>query len=98
MFTLLTEAPLKGVGFLAIETVIPAESRVVVEEPSRNTIFECGDGGLRVDRHLNEAINLYLRMVDVPQNNARWDRIVYRLSLLWVGTSRREWSGRVSMN
>ncbi|WXG44257.1 MAG: zinc ribbon domain-containing protein [Promethearchaeati archaeon SRVP18_Atabeyarchaeia-1] len=36
-------------------------------------VFECKNCGLRIDRQLNAAINLYLRMEGVPHEEKRWD-------------------------
>ncbi|WXG43829.1 MAG: zinc ribbon domain-containing protein [Promethearchaeati archaeon SRVP18_Atabeyarchaeia-1] len=36
-------------------------------------VFECGKCGLRIDRQLNAAINLYLRMEGVPHRKEWWD-------------------------
>jgi putative transposase len=46
-------------------------------------IFECENCGLRIDRQLNAAVNLYWRMVGVPHGRAWWDRVV--LPSLLVG-------------
>ncbi|WXG43725.1 MAG: zinc ribbon domain-containing protein [Promethearchaeati archaeon SRVP18_Atabeyarchaeia-1] len=56
------------------------------KDPRRrgSTVFECGNCGLRVDRQLNAAVNLYLRMVGVPHSKAWWDRRVLP-SLVAVG-------------
>jgi len=40
----------------------------------RGEVFECEACGLRIDRQLNAAINLYLRMEGVPHDKVRWDR------------------------
>jgi hypothetical protein len=36
-------------------------------------VFECRNCGLRMDRQLNAAINLYLKMEGVPHKKERWD-------------------------
>jgi putative transposase len=46
------------------------------KDPRGSIIFECPRCGLRLDRQLNAAINLYLRMVGVPHNMTWWDRVV----------------------
>ncbi|WXG43557.1 MAG: zinc ribbon domain-containing protein [Promethearchaeati archaeon SRVP18_Atabeyarchaeia-1] len=46
-------------------------------------VFECGNCGLRIDRQLNAAINLYLRMEGVPHEKERWDASI--LQSLFVG-------------
>ncbi len=46
-------------------------------------VFECGNCGLRIDRQLNAAINLYLRMEGVPHEKERWDTNI--LPTLLVG-------------
>jgi len=40
----------------------------------RGEVFECKVCGLRIDRQLNAAINLYLRMEGVPHDKVWWDR------------------------
>jgi putative transposase len=58
------------------------------------TVFECGKCGLRIDRQLNAAINLYLRMEGVPHEKERWDASI--LPTLLVGgyaLTGAEWSG-----
>jgi hypothetical protein len=47
-------------------------------------VFECGNCGLRIDRQLNAAINLYLRMEGVPHEKWRWDARILP-TLLRVG-------------
>jgi putative transposase len=42
----------------------------------RGAVFECSHCGLRLDRQLNAAVNLYLRMVGVPHSTAWWDLVV----------------------
>ncbi len=42
----------------------------------RGATFECKACGLKIDRQLNAAINLYLRMEGVPHNADWWDRNV----------------------
>ncbi|RDE15715.1 MAG: hypothetical protein C4K47_02445 [Candidatus Thorarchaeota archaeon] len=49
----------------------------------RGAVFECGNCGLRIDRQLNAAINLYLRMEGVPHEKERWDADI--LPTLLVG-------------
>jgi putative transposase len=39
-------------------------------------IFRCGNCGLTIDRQLNAAINLYLRMEGVPHQTGWWDNNV----------------------
>ncbi|WXG43280.1 MAG: zinc ribbon domain-containing protein [Promethearchaeati archaeon SRVP18_Atabeyarchaeia-1] len=39
-------------------------------------VFECRSCGLRIDRQLNAAINLYLRMEGVPHEKKRWDETI----------------------
>jgi putative transposase len=39
-------------------------------------IFRCGSCGLTIDRQLNAAINLYLRMEGVPHQISWWDNNV----------------------
>ncbi|WXG43018.1 MAG: zinc ribbon domain-containing protein [Promethearchaeati archaeon SRVP18_Atabeyarchaeia-1] len=46
-------------------------------------VFECRSCGLRIDRQLNAAINLYLRMEGVPHEEKRWDASI--LPALLVG-------------
>jgi putative transposase len=42
----------------------------------KGAVFECGLCGLRVDRQLNAAVNLYLRMEGLPHDPAWFDRVV----------------------
>ncbi|WXG43697.1 MAG: zinc ribbon domain-containing protein [Promethearchaeati archaeon SRVP18_Atabeyarchaeia-1] len=48
------------------------------------TVFECDNCGLRMDRQLNAAINLYLRMEGVPHEKELWDARILP-TLLRVG-------------
>jgi len=41
-----------------------------------STVFRCERCGLTIDRQLNAAINLYLRMEGVPHRRERWDENV----------------------
>jgi hypothetical protein len=41
-----------------------------------STVFRCARCGLTIDRQLNAAINLYLRMEGVPHQRERWDENV----------------------
>ncbi|MHA1209591.1 MAG: zinc ribbon domain-containing protein [Candidatus Freyarchaeota archaeon] len=45
--------------------------------------FECRSYGVRIDRQLNAAVNLYLKMEGVPHNASWWDTFV--LPALLVG-------------
>jgi hypothetical protein len=38
-----------------------------------SAVFRCERCGLTIDRQLNAAINLYLRMEGVPHRRERWD-------------------------
>ncbi len=49
----------------------------------RGAVFECANCGLRIDRQLNAAINLYLRMEGVPHEKKWWDANI--LPTLLVG-------------
>ncbi len=40
------------------------------------SVFRCGDCRLTIDRQLNAAINLYLRMEEVPHQMNRWDECI----------------------
>jgi putative transposase len=42
----------------------------------KGAVFECGLCGLRVDRQLNAAVNLYLKMEGLPHNPSWFDRVV----------------------
>jgi len=48
-------------------------------------VFECKTCGLIIDRHLNAAINLCLKVEGVPHQRELWDKKSSRL--LWAGTS-----------
>jgi len=50
-----------------------------------SAVFRCGSCGLTMDRQLNAAIDLYLRMEGVPRQREWWDGNV--LPSLWAGTS-----------
>ncbi|WXG42802.1 MAG: transposase [Promethearchaeati archaeon SRVP18_Atabeyarchaeia-1] len=54
-----------------------------ISKDLRGAVFECGNCGLRIDRQLNAAINLYLRMEGVPRGKQRWDEAI--LPTLLVG-------------
>ncbi len=47
-----------------------------VNKDLRGATFECNACGLKIDRQLNAAINLYLRMEGVPHSADWWDRNV----------------------
>ncbi len=47
-----------------------------INKDLRGATFECKACGLRINRQLNAAINLYLRMEGVPHNADWWDRNV----------------------
>ena len=42
----------------------------------KGAVFECGSCGLRVDRQLNAAVNLYLQMEGLPHDPRWFDRVV----------------------
>jgi putative transposase len=42
----------------------------------KGAVFECGLCGLRVDRQLNAAVNLYLKMEGLPHDPGWFDRVV----------------------
>jgi hypothetical protein len=41
---------------------------------NRSKVFRCGSCGLTIDRQLNAAINLYLKMEGVPHQMKWWDK------------------------
>jgi transposase len=47
-----------------------------VNKDLRGTVFECEACGLRIDRQLNAAVNIYMRMEGVPHDVAWWDATV----------------------
>ncbi|MGC9016134.1 MAG: zinc ribbon domain-containing protein, partial [Conexivisphaera sp.] len=47
-----------------------------VNRDLRGAVFECKVCGLRIDRQLNAAVNIYMRMEGVPRDVAWWDAIV----------------------
>jgi transcription elongation factor Elf1 len=42
----------------------------------KGAIFECGICGLRVERQLNAAVNLYLQMEGLPHDPEWFDKVV----------------------
>ena len=47
-----------------------------MDKAPKGAVFECGLCGLRVDRQLNAAVNLYLRMEGLPHDPRWFDRVV----------------------
>jgi putative transposase len=47
----------------------------------KGAVFECGSCGLRVNRQLNAAVNLYLQMEGLPHDPRWFDRVVGRFAL-----------------
>jgi putative transposase len=56
-------------------------------------VFECKECGLRIDRQLNAAINLYMRLTFGYTTN--WEGGRKRVELRMEGASQREWWDRV---
>ncbi|MGC9016230.1 MAG: zinc ribbon domain-containing protein, partial [Conexivisphaera sp.] len=47
-----------------------------VDRDLRGAVFECEACGLRIDRQLNAAVNIYMRMEGVPHSAVWWDATV----------------------
>jgi hypothetical protein len=47
-----------------------------VNRDPKGSVYTCESCGLSIDRQLNAAINLYLRMEGVPHQMSWWDRNV----------------------
>ena len=56
-------------------------------------VFVCGGCGLRIDRQLNAAINLYMRLTFGYTTN--WEDGKKRVQLRMEGASQRDWWDRV---
>lgn len=65
------------------QSVAPGRCGWLVKDLKGSRCFECRSCGSRVDRQLNAAINLYLKMVGVSHNIFWWDSVV--LPALLVG-------------
>jgi hypothetical protein len=49
-------------------------SRCGSKDQDGSKVFICGGCGLTVDRRLNAAVNLYLKMEGVPHRMSGWDK------------------------